>query len=248
MKLIVEPIWPWPLVVLALLGLLVMVLATYPQRVRHLPVFHRRLLLGLRLAAVVVLALAMLRPAIQLSETDKKSAVLIVLPDASRSMDTQDGPGGLTRRQALLKTLDECDRQLVALSDEIEVRFFDFAEQLKAIEKPEASADGKQTAIGAAMEALLKETQSKRIVSVVLMSDGAQRAVSPYDADPRAMARRLGELQVPITDLAGSYIHMHANRLLRSSARAQELVIYDFLKRIYESRAARQRKAKKKSR
>ena len=178
-----------------------MVLATYPRRVRHLPVFYRRLLLGLRLAAVVVLALAMLRPAIQLSETDKKSAVLIVLTDASRSMNTKDGPGAVTRRQALLKTLAECDGQLAALGDEIEVRYFDFAEQLSAVEKPSEDADGKQTAIGAAMESLLKETQAKRIIAVYLLSDGAQRAVAPYDVDPRAIARRLGELQVPVNTI-----------------------------------------------
>src|SRR6185436_6777453 len=40
-------------------------------------------------------------------------------------------------------------------------------------------------------------------------------------------------------DLAGSHVHMHANRLLRSAHRAQELVLYDFLSRLYESRLAR---------
>jgi hypothetical protein len=34
---------------------------------------------------------------------------------------------------------------------------------------------------------------------------------------------------------------MHANRMLRAAARTQELVRYDFLHRLYESRAARQR-------
>jgi hypothetical protein len=44
---------------------------------------------------------------------------------------------------------------------------------------------------------------------------------------------------VPIRVLATSFIHMHANRLLRSAARAQELVIYDFLERCYTSQIAR---------
>jgi len=52
------------------------------------------------------------------------------------------------------------------------------------------------------------------------------------------------ELTVSLSELAWSYIHMHANRMLRSAARAQELVIYDFLNRIYESRIARVRKKK----
>jgi lantibiotic biosynthesis protein len=52
-------------------------------------------------------------------------------------------------------------------------------------------------------------------------------------------AERAGRLTCTIEALASSYLHMHANRLLRSAHRAQELLIYDFLDRIYQSRAAR---------
>jgi hypothetical protein len=48
-----------------------------------------------------------------------------------------------------------------------------------------------------------------------------------------------GRLSVPRTELAQSYLHMHANRLLRSLQRQQEFVLYDFLSRQYESRNAR---------
>jgi thiopeptide-type bacteriocin biosynthesis protein len=48
-----------------------------------------------------------------------------------------------------------------------------------------------------------------------------------------------GRLSVPVTRLAASLLHMHANRLLRSAARAQEMVLYDLLARHYESLAAR---------
>jgi thiopeptide-type bacteriocin biosynthesis protein len=52
-----------------------------------------------------------------------------------------------------------------------------------------------------------------------------------------------GRLSVSIAELAGSFLHLHANRLARSAARAQELVLYDLLSRHYSSQAARQRKA-----
>ncbi len=52
-------------------------------------------------------------------------------------------------------------------------------------------------------------------------------------------AERSAVLTVPMARLAPSYLHMFANRLLRSAGRAQELVIYDFLCRIYESQLAR---------
>jgi lantibiotic biosynthesis protein len=48
-----------------------------------------------------------------------------------------------------------------------------------------------------------------------------------------------GRLSVPLPRLMPSYIHMHANRLLRSAQRQQELVIYDLLTRLYESHLKR---------
>ena len=49
------------------------------------------------------------------------------------------------------------------------------------------------------------------------------------------------------SSIAGSYLHMHANRLLRSEQRAQELVLYDFLVRLYESEARAKPKKKRAS-
>ena len=51
-----------------------------------------------------------------------------------------------------------------------------------------------------------------------------------------------GRLRVSLVDLAPSFLHMHANRLLRSEQRSQELVLYDFLSRLYDAEAARSRR------
>jgi thiopeptide-type bacteriocin biosynthesis protein len=61
--------------------------------------------------------------------------------------------------------------------------------------------------------------------------------LAPVVAELMSRARA-GGLSVPLAELAPSYLHMHANRLLRSAHRAQELVLYDFLSRLYESQAA----------
>jgi thiopeptide-type bacteriocin biosynthesis protein len=66
--------------------------------------------------------------------------------------------------------------------------------------------------------------------------------LAPIAAGLNALAAA-GKLGVPIAELAGSFLHMHANRMARSAARAQELVLYDLLNRHYASQAARQRKA-----
>jgi hypothetical protein len=47
---------------------------------------------------------------------------------------------------------------------------------------------------------------------------------------------------VPCPEIARSYLHMHANRLLRSAQREQEAVLYDLLAQYYESEVARKRR------
>ncbi|MFB7454570.1 lantibiotic dehydratase [Streptomyces sp. NPDC056194] len=63
-------------------------------------------------------------------------------------------------------------------------------------------------------------------------TDEASAAVSPLAAELREGVRT-GRITRPFTALAGTYVHLHANRVLRSAARAQELVLYDFLSRLY---------------
>jgi thiopeptide-type bacteriocin biosynthesis protein len=51
-----------------------------------------------------------------------------------------------------------------------------------------------------------------------------------------------GRLTTPITELIPSYVHMHVNRMIRAAARAHELVLYDFLGLLHDSKRARERK------
>jgi thiopeptide-type bacteriocin biosynthesis protein len=48
-----------------------------------------------------------------------------------------------------------------------------------------------------------------------------------------------GELSCPIAPILHSLIHMFCNRVLRSSQRLQEMVLYEFLARLYDSELAR---------
>lgn len=200
-RFVLAPAWNWPVVVLIAIGLVTLVLLTYPPRVRHLASRTRRTLIGLRLAAALLLVFAMLRPEVQFSETDTKDAVLYILGDKSRSMTTPDGPGGKTRRETLVNMLDANKDRLEELAENLEVRYFDFDSELHPIELSDikAGADGEWTALGFSLDALLKETQNgKQVIGIVLWSDGAQRAVAPFDIAPQTAARRFSDLQVPI--------------------------------------------------
>jgi thiopeptide-type bacteriocin biosynthesis protein len=52
-----------------------------------------------------------------------------------------------------------------------------------------------------------------------------------------------GRLTLSLAEIAPSLLHMHANRMLRSDQRRHELVLYDFLYRLYDARAARARES-----
>ena len=62
--------------------------------------------------------------------------------------------------------------------------------------------------------------------------------IAPVGEELRRLARA-GRLSTTMADLAASYAHMHVNRLLRSAHRAQELVLYELLDRVYTARAGR---------
>ncbi len=90
----------------------------------------------------------------------------------------------------------------------------------------------------ARLEALIEGRGDDELAPAISVLTQRKAAIAPIATELRARARR-GELGSSIAELAGSYLHMHANRVLVSDHRAQELVLYDFLVRLYESRAAR---------
>lgn len=201
-RLAIDPAWPVPALIAVTVGLVTLVWFTYRPRVRHLSPFRRRTLIGLRFAAIGVLLFALLRPELRYTETDDADAVIAILGDASRSMTVPDAAGGRTRREALVSDLKGGAARFEKLAETFSVRYLNFSETtdepaggLAAIAD---DAKGNQTAIGFALDALLKSAGAEKLACVLLMSDGAQRAIPPIDADPREVARRLGELGVPI--------------------------------------------------
>lgn len=96
--------------------------------------------------------------------------------------------------------------------------------------------DGKQRAERRALESLLDSAGGGM---TILRNRSTRNA--PLAAELRRLedARRL---TMPLAQIAPSLIHMHVNRLIRSAPRAHELVLYDLLAAIYDSRAARTNK------
>jgi thiopeptide-type bacteriocin biosynthesis protein len=68
--------------------------------------------------------------------------------------------------------------------------------------------------------------------------DRRSAKLAPLVAQLRALESE-GKLTAPVESLVTSYLHMFVNRLIRSDARAHELVLYDLLHRLTVSRLAR---------
>jgi hypothetical protein len=95
----------------------------------------------------------------------------------------------------------------------------------------------------ASVEALLDPTNdptSEFTVPLALLQRRSTR-LAPWAHELRR--RELaGQLTQTIAELAWSFVHMFTNRMLRTAALAQELVLYDWLCRAYESALARERR------
>ena len=173
----------------------------------------RAVLLALRVGVILLVILALLQPRLIYIETRKQPATLILLIDRSQSMSVPDAGGGKTRWQLLQLSLDEAQAALADLAEDfpdLELKAYTFDVQTDPAEVDRArgkldlpeSPQGKQTAIGAALDDVLRAEAGKRLLGVILLSDGAQRAYAPRDLPPQAAAGLLKPLGVPLYTLA----------------------------------------------
>ncbi|OHB79236.1 MAG: hypothetical protein A2V98_06035 [Planctomycetes bacterium RBG_16_64_12] len=165
---------------------------------------RRAILLGIRLAVVVLVILAMLRPTLVYTQTEKQAATLVVLADRSRSMSVPDEIAGRTRWEALRRTLADAKGPLTKLAEDFEIKAFTFDSEAHPADvvggeiRLDGEPDGLQTAIGSVLEDVLRLQAGKRLLGIVLLSDGAQRAYPPRDVLPQTAASRLKPLGYPL--------------------------------------------------
>lgn len=200
MKLAFEPIWPWPFVILACLAMIGVVAAGYPRRVKHLPVRWQQILLAIRILLVLLMGLWLMRPLVTRETDNKSGGVLYVVLDASRSMNTPDAAGGVSRRAEILQLLEEARPLLNDLKETVEVRFRDLADGLVPAdpEAPLAVVDGQMTAIGYGLNQLSEESKGEKVAAILFWSDGKQAASGKRNQDAIQEARLIGRKQRPI--------------------------------------------------
>jgi len=168
----------------------------------------RAVLLALRIGVIVLVILALLRPRLVYTEIRRQSATLVLLIDQSQSMSVPDAGGGKSRWQLLCRSVGDAQSALAELAEDFELRAYSFDAQTSPLEVdggkiplPE-TPDGKQTAIGAALEDVLQAEAGKRLLGVILLSDGAQRAYAPRDLPPQTAVGLLKPLGAPLYTFA----------------------------------------------
>lgn len=171
---------------------------------QELPRNRRRALTAIRLTIFFLLAFVLLRPTLVFLSAVKQSGTVVLLIDQSRSMTVPDEVRGLTRYDLLRQTLEANQSALADLQQDVQIRAFTFDAQTRPLEWEQLGQRlaeepaGEQTAIGAALEDVLRETTGQRLLAVVLMSDGAQRAIYPRDIPPQSAAQRMRVLDQPL--------------------------------------------------
>lgn len=191
------------------LALGLIVLLTLLGLPRHRLTRRRRVtLLLFRLAVIVLAVFALLRPALVYTKSRPQSATLVLLADRSRSMMIADAVGDRSRWEMLRAAVDEASPTLEAIAADLEVKPYAFDADLHPLDFSGGRLDlgevpeGDQTAIGAALEEVLRREAGKRLIGVILLSDGAQRAYAPRDVAPQGPTRRLADLGYPLYTFA----------------------------------------------
>ena len=194
---------PWVAALLAI-GLLAAPLLLAP-RDDALPMRRRWMLVGLRVAATLLLVFAWLRPTWVSVKTEPVVSRLVILLDASRSMGVEDSIGGRSRYESALHLLNSSGPSIARIAETQEVRAYAFDEALRPLTVAEDGAialpnepTGGQTALGSAIDEVISREGDQRLLGFVVLSDGAQRALPPRDLSPVLAARRLSAEGAPL--------------------------------------------------
>ncbi|MAT73092.1 MAG: hypothetical protein CMJ58_26710 [Planctomycetaceae bacterium] len=201
-----DPVGGWLLIAVAALALAPL-LAVGPDR-QKASRGRRLTLVALRAATLLLLLVAMLRPAVETAVKRKLPGTLAILADRSRSMQVEDAVAGASRWNSVRESLADVQDQLVELADTWDVKIYTFADAVEPSPLDEGQLDlpaepeGNQTAMGSALSDVLDQEAQQRLVAVLLLSDGAQRAFAPRDQPPQIPAGRMAAAGVPLYTFA----------------------------------------------
>jgi uncharacterized membrane protein len=195
-----DPAWPWslPRVGLPALAAVAAVLAgltlwTY-RGARNATRRRVAAVIGLRLLALALALLTLLRPSFAFRDDLKVPSTLLIAADASASMTIRDEVDNQSRWATLQRTLNACKPQLDRLRDEqnVTVALVRFAEEVADYD-PDGKADGTRTDFGRMLHGLHQRYgQERHLRGLLVLSDGADNGTLYPTLGEAARWRGLG--------------------------------------------------------
>jgi hypothetical protein len=196
MSILLKPIGgSYLLVAFAALAVLGLTIWAYRTQLRGVSGSWRWVAFGLRIAAVLLCLVAALRPSLMIDEKKKQQSAVVFLIDDSESMSSGDEVGGQTRWEVAKKALDAARESIVGKSKDLDVKSYRFATEVRDYQADDPKGpEGRETDLGTSMLKVVKDSQGVRVVSIILLSDGASNG----GISPIAAAQQLRALTVPV--------------------------------------------------
>ncbi|MDQ7778115.1 MAG: vWA domain-containing protein [Planctomycetota bacterium] len=175
----------WPLIVGGCsIAALLMVLA-YLRSSRPINSPTRFLLAALRVLMVGVILFCLLQPVVTETVTFTERSPFFVLVDLSTSMEIKDCGSGRSRGDVTVSVLDSVAGQLADMRTQHDLHVVGFGKEQVSIADPGdlPPADMTATAIGDALESLLRRAKGRAHGGVLVLSDGTNnhgRTPTPY--------------------------------------------------------------------
>jgi uncharacterized membrane protein len=209
MSLNTDLTWPWsaawfgPLALVAV-ALLLTALTLWTYLGSRGSTFRRLVaVLALRLGALLLAFLALLRPALAFRGELRLPSLLIIAVDDSESMTIQDEFDGQSRWERLQRVLRKCEPELRKLREEhnITVALHSFSEGVRPFDPDEpGKAEGKRSEYGRMLQTLNERYGGEHYLrGLVVMGDGADNGARP---EPLAVAGDWRNRSCPIHTFA----------------------------------------------
>ena len=166
---------------------------------------RRRSLVALRSAVIVLLAMLLAGPLLEVPRESIEPDAVIVLADRSRSMEVEDlvGPGGsMQSRDAALRSLAMAPTPFDAIGAEHRVQWYGFSDALAPLARDAGGvavgdAVGDRSLLALAIDQALLRSAGRPVSAIVLLTDG--RTTDPPD---RTLLRRLQAEGIAVSAVA----------------------------------------------
>ena len=190
-------------IILMIIAVLAAALLMGPNATK-LAASQKRKLFLIRLTLIGMVILAMLRPGIISTVSQRQSAVLAIMLDYSRSMKLSHMATGPNRWESMTELLEENRDRLESIADQnIDVRFYSYGNRLKPLDTidgvpviPDEPTDGESDA-GTAIYEIIDSVRDQRLLGLVMMGDGRQNAADP-EIELAQAGKLLEDTQTPL--------------------------------------------------